>query len=225
MTNISRSLLVIGLIIGSAIGYGLIQVQYQPQISQLQSEVDQKTEAFDAVQLELDSVRSEKENIETSYLDLQSDYSDLETQYTILNDTQNQILQLMGESNGKGIIVDSFPVSQPPLWVAFETFEYTSEVFVLTDLVSIPSGAIEWGIEFVNLSNKEDEYAFYGSSFKIKGISDFEYYGHMDWGSIEFVEGSVKWVAQFPMPPELVYVEADNIVGWNGTINFWACYS
>ena len=52
MNASSRALLVIGLIIGGAIGLGLIQTRYQPQITQLQSEVDQKTEAFDAVQLE-----------------------------------------------------------------------------------------------------------------------------------------------------------------------------
>ena len=52
MNASSRALLVIGLIIGGAIGLGLTQTRYQPQITQLQSEVDQKTEAFDAVQLE-----------------------------------------------------------------------------------------------------------------------------------------------------------------------------
>ena len=59
MSNSSRVFIIIGLIIGCAIGFGLTQTRYQPQISQLQSEVDQKTEAFDVVQLEFDAVLSE----------------------------------------------------------------------------------------------------------------------------------------------------------------------
>jgi hypothetical protein len=140
MIGSSRSLIVIGLIIGCVIGFGFTQIRYQPQILQLQSDVDQKTEAFDAVQLEIDTVQSEfdsvqteldtvqieKKSIETSYQDLQSDYIDLETQYsTLYNETQHT-----------NILSSSYPGKETPSMDCWYTIDKTSEMIAPGDSAS-----------------------------------------------------------------------------------------
>lgn len=98
MSNNTGVYLVLGLIIGGAIGFGVILVRYEPKITDLQNEVaglqddyEILIDDYSALDDDYGSLMTDYTKLETGYNSLEGEFNDLKNEYNILQSLYNTL--------------------------------------------------------------------------------------------------------------------------------------
>ena len=134
INKIGASLLIVGLIIGVATGYGITYTVYRPQISQLESNISQKDTQITQLQADLTEAQNNITTLQGDLSSLQGDVTSLLGQINALNSTVLSLQTQLEEAQAE-IMPGRVPILHVGDWWTMETLVDGTTYTLTTNVV------------------------------------------------------------------------------------------